>query len=461
MKRKNMGIGLLGIGLFFLLNPTVSIIDVIPDFIGYILMAAGLDMLADMEDHFASAKKSYVLLAVISGIKTLCCLILPFIDGTFIILLAFVFAVGECVLFIPAITNTIGGFHYYGLRYESESCYGIYKKAKVNGVEKNVRVRSTGAVLTYAYVVFIIRALGYVLPEIPTLFVNSQMGVINAYDIDWTVYIPAFYALAGIVTLAVGIPQAIQFRRYIKGVEGDTKLIGTLEKLYEENILPDKGHFAEKKTAAVWVLMLIASVFCFNIYIDYVNCLPGGVAGIFFAVAALLMKDYSKSALPAAISGFIWVIPSAAEVVLQGIYVGKKYTPSSFFYGIGESVKIYPYIIAAEILSSVFMIITVWLFAKTLKGMLSAHSVLYEEAMPETRSGKGGPLADKIYGAYKIAFWLMTAMAIASAAHGIICISYPEIWMLNIFIGVAMMIFLFRARNMANDDMYDKLRDRV
>ena len=455
MKRKNLGIGLMAIGLFFLVNPTVSIVDIIPDFIGYMLLAAGVDMLGDMEDHFASARKSFVLLAVISGLKTLCCAILPFIDGTFVILLAFVFAVGEAVLFIPAVTNLIGGFRYYGLRYEADSCYGYALK------KKNGKRRSSGAVLTFAIIAFIVRAVGYVVPELPAMFANSQLGIINAYEIDWTVYIPVFYVLFGIVSFAVSLPQAIQFRRYIKGIEKDEKLISTLEAMYEEHIAPDKGHFAEKKTAAVWVLTVIAAVFCFNIYLDYVNWLPGGVAGIFFAVAALNMKSFSKSAVPAAICGFLWVIPSAVEVIMQAIYVGKKYTPSSFFYGIGQSTELYPVIMAAEAVGAVLMVVTVWQYAKTLSDMISAHCSLYEESMPEVRAGRGKPLAEKINKAYKIVFWLMTAMAVASAAHGVVCVMYPEIWMLNILIGIVMLIFLFKAKNLAEDELYEKLKDKV
>jgi hypothetical protein len=62
---------------------------------------------------------------------------------------------------------------------------------------------------------------------------------------------------------------------------------------------------------------------------------------------------------------------------------------------------------------------------------------------------------------YKIAFALMTAMAVVSGAHGAVAVYYPEIWILNIIIGVVMAVFLLRARNLAKDDLYDKLNERI
>ena len=463
---KSMGIMLIAMGMFFLINPIVNIIDVIPDFIGYILIVCGLDRLADMEDHFASAKKSFVLLAVMSAVKTAACLLLPFIDATFIILLSFVFAVGEAVCFIPAMVSLFGGFHYYGLRLESHACYGIYKnttKKDENGnrVKFFAKVHSSDSVLAFSIIAFIVRAASYFMPQLPTLVTNSSSGVINAQQVDWVYFMPHLYVLCGVISLAVSLPWAFRFRKYIKGIAEDKDLMAVLEKNYDENIAHDECHFAEKKTVAVWLLTAIAAVFCFSIYIDYVNWLPGGVAGIVFAVAAILLKNVSKNAVPTAVLGFATAIPSAIEVIWQHQYAALKYTPASFMYGIGKSAELYPRIMIIEAVGAIFLIATVWLFAKCLRDMTARHCVLYEKALPETRTGKGKELSLSIGRAYNIAFYLMTAMAVVSGVHGIVAVYYPEIWILNILIGIVMAIFLFRARNMAKDDLYDKLRDRI
>ena len=464
---KSMGIMLIAAGMFFLINPMVNIIDIIPDFIGYLMIISGIDRLADMEDHFASSKRGFVILAVVSAVKTGACLLLPFIDATFIILLSFIFAVGETVCFIPTVVNLFGGFHYYGLRLESQTCYGIYKyvtRKDENGnkVKAWGKAHSSDSVLAFTIIAFVVRAASCFLPQLPTIFSNRSSGVINAGpQVDWTYFMPHLYILCGIIALAVSLPWAFRFRRYIKGIADDKQLMAELEKNYEENIAHDECHFAEKKTMAVWILTIVAAVFCFSIYIDYVNWLPGGIAGIAFAVAAIMLRSISKSAIPTAIFGFITVIPSAIEVIWQYQYAALKYTPTSFMYGIGKSTVLYPRIMVIEAIAAVSLIVTIWLFAKCLRDMTSQHCKLYEKALPETRSGKGAGLCLDISNAYNIAFALMTAMSVVSGAHGIVAVYYPEIWILNILIGIVMAVFLLRARNMAKDDLYDKLRDRI
>lgn len=463
---KNLGMMLIAVGMFFLINPTVNIIDVIPDFIGYLFIVCGIDRLADMEDHFAQAKRNFVLLSVISAAKTVSCLLLAVIDGTFVILLSFVFAILEAIFFIPAVVNMFGGFHYYGLRLESKACYGIYKNACVtdeNGNKVNVRKRvcSSDSILAYTITTFVIRALCYFLPQLPTLFSYSNKGIINGgYRTDWTYFIPHMYFLCGVLVVAVCLPWAIRFCRYIKGITEDRPLIEALEKRYNENIAPNENYFAEKKTTTVWVFTVLAAVFCFSIYIDYVNWLPSGVACLFFAVVAVLLRKNTKMAIPTMISGFIGIVPSVLEVIWQYQYAEMKYTPSSFVYGIGKSGEMYPAIMIAEAVGAVCLIITVWFFAKCIKDMTEAHCVLYEKTRPETRGGKGKALCDAIMKEYKIAFSLITAMAVVSGAHGVVAVYYPEIWILNIVIGVVMAVFLLRARNIAKDDLYDKLNER-
>ena len=121
----------------------------------------------------------------------------------------------------------------------------------------------------------------------------------------------------------------------------------------------------------------------------------------------------------------------------------------------------YPRIIIAEAIAAICLIVTVWLFAKCLGAMTEEHCVLYEKSRPETRGGRGKALCNAIMKEYKISFALMTAMAVVSGAHGLVAVYYPEIWILNIVIGVAMAIFLLRAINLAKDELYDKLNERV
>ena len=120
----------------------------------------------------------------------------------------------------------------------------------------------------------------------------------------------------------------------------------------------------------------------------------------------------------------------------------------------------YPKIMIAEAVGAVFLIVAIWLAAKCLEDMISEHCGLYEKSRPETRGGRGKKLCADIMKQYRIAFALMTAMAVVSGAHGIVAVYYPEIWILNVLVGVVMSVFLLRAHALAGDDLYDKLSER-
>ena len=193
---------LIAIGFIFQINPCIHILDVLPDFIGFVIMAFGVDKLSDLEGRFAAAQKGFIQLAVISAVKTAGIFLLPHIDEIFVILLVFSFGILEAMFFIPAMKNLFDGFRYIGLRSGAES---------VN--------RASEATQVLACVVYCLRILMAFLPEVPKLFTNSSTGVIGSgYTTDWTDFTVIFYVMASIVVLAVGIPAAVRMWRYIRGV---------------------------------------------------------------------------------------------------------------------------------------------------------------------------------------------------------------------------------------------------
>ena len=53
------------IGTFFFFNPNLVVLDILPDFIGAILIIAGFLHLADIEDRAKDAQKALVILAIV------------------------------------------------------------------------------------------------------------------------------------------------------------------------------------------------------------------------------------------------------------------------------------------------------------------------------------------------------------------------------------------------------------
>ena len=169
-------------GLFFLINPYFWVFDVLPDFIGFILMCFGVDKLSDLEGRFAAAKKGFIELAVISAVKTAGLVLLPHIDEIFVIVLVFSFGLLEAMFFIPAMKNLFEGFRYFGIR--SGSNAAEYKSESIQSL---------------ACVAYCLRIALAFLPEVPKLFVNSTSGVIGGTgSVEWTDFTVIFYCMAAI-----------------------------------------------------------------------------------------------------------------------------------------------------------------------------------------------------------------------------------------------------------------------
>ena len=67
--KKNLGIGMLITAACFLFNPNVVIIDILPDFIGYIFLILGIYQLSDINYYFEESLKLFKRMLVVSLIQ--------------------------------------------------------------------------------------------------------------------------------------------------------------------------------------------------------------------------------------------------------------------------------------------------------------------------------------------------------------------------------------------------------
>ena len=62
VKNKNLYIGYITAGFIFLFFPSLSIFDIMPDFIGYLLITKGVTCLFDLNEDISSARSSFIKL---------------------------------------------------------------------------------------------------------------------------------------------------------------------------------------------------------------------------------------------------------------------------------------------------------------------------------------------------------------------------------------------------------------
>lgn len=324
--KKYAGIVMLIWGFVFLFNPEIAVVDILPDFIGYALICAGLTNLSDIYYQFADAKKAFSKGILISVAKLVSFIVLI---GLFsyserpvgMLLFTFVFAVLELIYIIPAYRSLFEGFLYAAQRLDSDSvlkyAYNdrktqkILKKCSKNGTNpKNLTFRAYKRAAMFV----IIKNTLAVAPELTSLINNNQYTYIGLLR---------FFAVA--ICLVFGSFFLINTVRYFVAIKNDKIFIAELEEKYNLEVIPKAHIFTQRKVSAMLTCSTILAFISVNIYSEEINLLP---QFLFFALAIFLFfsfKEYGKLKARGILLAIIGLAVSAAEWILSIIFYKNHY----------------------------------------------------------------------------------------------------------------------------------------
>ena len=285
MSKKHINFMAIGMSFVFMLNPNINIIDVLPDFIGYILLCVALTSLGDINESISEALVTFKRMIFIDAAKLLALMWVFGISVTSeynssLMLWSFVFGVVEMIFLIPAYLKLFKGFAELGYFHTNTSIIGTKGKSKKNYTDK---LRS----LTVFFIV--LKSTMSFLPELSDLTSTEyyeNQGMTNLYQ-----YIGIMRLLAFVPVLIVGIIWFIKVLLYFLRISRDGELCASLETLYSERVSPKKGIFVKRNVALAFALLLTSLVFSFDFRIENVNILPDVISAILiFAFFCVLGK---------------------------------------------------------------------------------------------------------------------------------------------------------------------------
>ncbi len=310
MKEKNLKLfnsPLIAVGMFFLINPTVSLFDFLPDFIGYLMLYAGIYELAALDDRLTLASKKMLYLAVVSALRLIIALATLGYDSSTIMMLCFVLAICETILIAAFVSDFFEGFDYLMQR------FGAF-----DAIKNQTNTRFLTGIFFFTRI-----ALGF-LPEITAIF------ELRAYfDIDkspiWAAlasYKPYMILLFSLIVFILGIYWYVNSLAYIHAIRAD--------KAFTEN--------AGSRCAELWqddkndeILLKIADycviggfVFVLDFTLDMLPVLPTFISTSLFFVACLLMRKYSSSE-----KLWLWALAAAVSQIAFEYFVAAKVDPNA------------------------------------------------------------------------------------------------------------------------------------
>lgn len=302
---KKLGMGLIIAAFFFLFNPNIIIIDLLPDVIGYMLMCMGLSQLSLINPSFEEATAKFKKMIFVSLGKFVAFILLFSLFNERerpygFLLFAFAFLVLDLIFLIPAVKELFEGFIYLAGIHKSEIAYKKRReRSRKTYIEKIYR-------LTVVFV--IVKAALYTLPEFIVLVKDEYID--RSFLMYMYEYINVFRILSALIVLVLGIVWLLRTVRFFTKLSNESVFIGNLREVFIAKALPREGLFIKKaiKNALIWfsvgailsldlhVSMTLDNITSSSITISKItlNILPDFLSAACFLIAAIILKNYIK-----------------------------------------------------------------------------------------------------------------------------------------------------------------------
>ena len=121
-----MRIGYILAGFLFFVNPNILVVDLLPDFIGAILLLYGLSHAAEIDERITRTRKTLYQLMYAGIGRFLCTFLIPIIDAkeyTWFLVFAFCFGLLEAYLFCKAMFSLDSGLTFLSLASKDAKIY--------------------------------------------------------------------------------------------------------------------------------------------------------------------------------------------------------------------------------------------------------------------------------------------------------------------------------------------------
>lgn len=293
---------LIAVGMFFLINPLINIVDILPDVFGYILIFFGITEFGLIDGKMESARRKIEYLMVVSVLKHV--LMFPVMTGlnSDKLLATFSFAIVELPLLIFFCIDFFEGLSYLAERDDGKETDLLIPNVK------------------FISILFFTIKIGLsILPELYSL-VETKMAIevtnYDAYERFLTTQ-PYARAFTILVVLVLGIFWYINFVRMLHTAKRETTFTQKLQERYAADYLsyPEKQSFKILKSGLYTALF--GCIFFLDIAVDGVRVLPNALAILILWISAYILRKLGSFRMTLRAAPFALLIQIFTEVYRQ------------------------------------------------------------------------------------------------------------------------------------------------
>lgn len=304
----------------FLFNPCINVVDILPDFLGYLFLMKGLSKWADLCPNVSDAMESIGRLRWFMLLKMLSMLLVPFVDDTFVLIFVFAFGVIELMYAIPAAAKVFDGLEYFGTRFDCES---IFKGtgAKRKGITlKGIRI------LTPTF--FIVKTAFCLFPELCSL---DSGDIISGVQRNPAYYKPFLIELNVAVGAIIGIIWLVRISSYVKRIFKDNAFLERVLADYELEVGNNIGLAIRRRFRTCASLLIAGFAFLPNMWLDGVSIIPTFVGAAFIIAAMAMLWRITKCSPLTVILPSVFAAVSALSFTLS-FYFGAFFNIGDVYY---------------------------------------------------------------------------------------------------------------------------------
>lgn len=315
---------LLILSAVFLINPNINVVDIMPDFISWFILARLFAHAADSAPYFEEARSSFLKLGWINLAKIPAFFLIITIrtkdtlDNNVFALFSLSFCAVELMFLLPGMKNLFTALFHLGERTDAVALI-----RPIDSPFSKVRKITPEALKECTYFFFICKGILSFIPDMFMLTSFSDRGTPVAISKHY----PYVFIVSFLLTVFVGVIWFLRIKKYTGAVREENKFFDALDSMASENSAFYSKRKSELRTSVTTLTMLsIASLFTLELSFDNwggINILPHFIYGLMLIISVYCLDRIVKVKLVTYLAGICYVAISIISYAFSILFLSK------------------------------------------------------------------------------------------------------------------------------------------
>ena len=414
---------LLIIGAFFMINPMIAFVDVIPDFFGCARIVYALHRLSSVSPELENAGVYFKYMIFSALGRFLLLFAIPNMDETMMLSMALVFGVIEVGIMLMGMPALYDGLAYLNVRYGG--------KAQEMPELKIVGIAFIGA-----------RGFLSMLPYIESLMIKEETedSISAAVDELATGSYTLLLTLVNVVvTLIFAIFWIAMMIYYLRNLIKDKEFCERVYDAYNEKNYKEPEFFLRRTLLFALKLLMWSAPFLFDLLGDGKNVIPDVIFAAGAVWAAWLLRKRFDDMKPVMISGIVYGVISVVNLLVYNNFMKER------FYARFDMVLIrfageYYLAIAVAAVETIALIVFAYYLRRVFMPMVETHSVQIvpkEFIRSALNNEKFVQVSHRLLNAYTA---ILVAVAVSGTGLTALLLPFPEYHLIHTALNISFFV---------------------